>query len=104
MEGTNGLLIGPGYDEETVLNTLRKVAARPGIATLSATREGRVHGLSHQLLNSPLDILTVETLARWIRPDLFADVDPTETLRRINEDFLAIPLTGINWIDLPFAD
>lgn len=100
MEGTGGLLIGPGYDEETMQATLARVAARPGISGLSAVREGRVHGLAHQLLNSPLDILTIEALARWIRPDLFSDVDPDETLRLLNEDFLAVPLTGTYWIDL----
>jgi iron complex transport system substrate-binding protein len=100
MEGTQGLLIGPGYDRETVERTLAGVAARQGIAGLSAVREGRVHGLAHQLLNSPLDILTVEVLARWIRPDLFADLDPEATRRTLNETYLAVPLTGINWIDL----
>ena len=100
MEGTGGLLIGPGYDAETTRATLSRVAARPGISGLSAVREGRVHGLAHQLLNSPLDILTVETLAKWTRPDLFADVDPDETLQLVNENFLAVPLTGTYWIDL----
>jgi len=100
MEGTPGLLIGPGYDRETVERTLAGVAARQGISGLTAVREGRVHGLAHQLINSPLDILTVEVLARWIRPDLFADIDPEATLRALNETYLAVPLTGINWIDL----
>lgn len=100
MEGTGGLLIGPGYDAETTRATLSRVAARPGISGLSAVREGRVHGLAHQLLNSPLDVLTVETLATWIRPDLFSDVDPNQTLRLLNERFLAVPLTGTYWIDL----
>ena len=100
MEGTNGLLIGPGYDEATVLGTLRRVATRNGISELKAVREGRVHGIAHQLLNSPLDILTIEALAKWIRPDLFADIDLDATRDQINRRFLAVPLAGINWIDL----
>lgn len=100
MEGTNGLLIGPGYDATTVLSTLRRVAARNGISELKAVREGRVYGISHQLLNSPLDMLTIEALAKWIRPDLFADLDLEATRTAINERFLAVPLKGINWIDL----
>lgn len=98
MQGTQGLLIGPGYDEATVRTTLDRVLARPGISGLKAVREGRAYGLAHQLLNSPLDILTIETLASWIRPDLFADIDPEETMKRLNEDFLAVPLQGIHWI------
>lgn len=100
MEGTNGLLIGPGYEEKTARATLARVVARPGISGLTAVREGRAYGLAHQLLNSPLDILAVETLALWIRPDLFPDVDPQETLRLLNETFLAVPLTGTYWTGL----
>ena len=100
MKGTNGLLIGPGYDADTVQKTLARVAARNGISQLSAVREGHVHGLAHQLLNSPLDVLTVEVLATWIRPDLFSDVDPEKTLEELNGRFLAVPLSGLNWDSL----
>jgi len=100
MEGTNGLLIGPGYDAARVQDTLRRVVRRKGISGLRAVREGRVHGIAHQLLNSPLDILTIEALAKWIRPDLFGSRDPDATLREINGRFLAVPLEGINWVDL----
>jgi iron complex transport system substrate-binding protein len=100
MEGTNGLLIGPGYAEATVASTLERVASRNGISGLKAVREGRVHGISHQLLNSPLDILTIGALAKWIRPDVFANIDLEATRNTINERFLAVPLTGINWFDL----
>lgn len=99
MEGTNGLLIGPGYDEATVRSTLEKVVARPGISGIRAVREGRVHGLAHQLLNSPLDILTIEALAKWIHPELFGDLDPEATRTALNERFLAVPVEGIYRID-----
>lgn len=100
MEGTNGLLIGPGYDAARVQETLRRVADRKGISGLKAVREGHVHGIAHQLINSPLDILTIETLAKWIHPELFADLDPEATLHELNTRFLAVPLEGINWADL----
>ena len=100
MEATNGLLIGPGYDESTIRETLARVVARPGISGLKAVTDGRVHGLAHQLLNSPLDILTVQALARWIHPELFGDLDLDATRREINERFLAVPLDGMSWVDL----
>jgi iron complex transport system substrate-binding protein len=100
MEGTQGLLIGPGYDEATIRSTLERVVSRPGISGLKAVGEGRAYGLAHQLLNSPLDILTIETLASWIRPGLFSDIHPEETMKLLNERFLAVPLTDINWIAL----
>lgn len=97
---TGGLVLGEGYDEATARAALERMAERPGIAGLKAVQDGRVHGLSHQLLNSPLDILAIEALARWISPDRTTNIDPAVTLREINDRFLAVPLQGTHWIDL----
>lgn len=100
LEKNGGLVLGAGYTEQVAQAALTKVASRHGIADLSAVSQGRVHGIAHQLLNSPLDIVAVEVLAKWIHPELFADLDPAATLQTINDDFLAVPYLGTNWIDL----
>lgn len=100
MEGTNGLLIGPEYSPARARETLARVIARPGFAEMAAVREKRVYGLSHQLLNSPLDVLTVEILAKWIHPELFAALNVDDTMAQMNQRFLAVPVQGPNWIDL----
>lgn len=100
LEKAGGLVLGSGYTAERARASLARVAARPGIASLSAVRAARVHGIAHQLLNSPLDILAVESFARWIHPELFATLDPGATLAEINTRFLAVPLDGPQWIDL----
>ena len=100
LERTEGLVLGPGYTVQQSRSALTRMSARRGISQLSAVRAGRAHGLSHQLLNSPLDILAIESLAKWIHPELFQDVNPTRTLREINERFLVVPLEGTNWVDL----
>ena len=100
MEGTAGLLIGPEYSAERARETLAGLVRRPGFEGMSAVRNHRVYGLAHQLLNSPLDVLTLEVLARWAHPDLFADIDPDATLAEINARFLAVPVAGPNWIAL----
>lgn len=100
MEGTAGLLIGPEYSAERARETLAGLVRRPGFEGMSAVRNHRVYGLAHQMLNSPLDVLTLEVLARWAHPDLFADLDPDATLAEINRRFLAVPVTGPNWIAL----
>ncbi len=82
---------------------LRRVVARPGISTLKAVREGRAHGLSHQLINSPIDIVATEILAKWIHPELFGDLNPRATLDEINDRFLAVPYRGDYWADLTAA-
>ncbi|GAB4071579.1 iron-siderophore ABC transporter substrate-binding protein YiuA [Ancylobacter sonchi] len=100
MEGTAGLLIGPEYSAERARETLAGLIRRPGFDGMSAVRNHRVYGLAHQMLNSPLDVLTLEVLARWAHPELFADLDPDATLAEINARFLAVPVAGPNWIAL----
>ncbi|MBS9475926.1 ABC transporter substrate-binding protein [Ancylobacter radicis] len=100
MEGTGGLLIGPEYTPERARETLARVIARPGFAGLAAVRDKRVHGLSHQMLNSALDLFTVEILAKWIHPERFRDLDVDATVAEVNARFLAVPVEGPNWIDL----
>lgn len=95
-----GFVIGPQFSTEEARASLARMAARPGIASLAPVERREVHGLAHQLLNSPLDILVAERLAKWIHPGLFAELDPDATLAELNTRFLAVPLAGPNWIDL----
>lgn len=100
LEKAGGFVIGPGYTVERSRASLGKMASRPVLALLPAVKEGRVHGISHQLLNSPLDILALEAMARWIRPELFSGLDPVQSMSEINARFLAVPLEGTYWINL----
>lgn len=100
LERTGGLVVGPGFAPARARASLATMSQRQGISLLSAVRRGNVHGLAHQLLNSPLDILAIEVLAKWIHPTLFSDLDPQRTMAEINDRFLAVPLEGTYWIDL----
>ncbi|MPT47448.1 MAG: ABC transporter substrate-binding protein [Sphingobium sp.] len=95
-----GFVLGEGYDEAQARASLEKVAARRGISGLSAVKQGHAYGFSHQLINSPLDIVAIETFAKWIHPDKFADIDPKATLTEINKRFLSVPYEGVYWVDL----
>lgn len=100
LEKAGGLVLGAAYDAARARGSLVRMTERRGIAGLSAVKAGRAHGLSHQLINSPLDIVAVETIARWVHPDAFGDIDPAATLAEINRRFLAVPYEGVYWIDL----
>jgi len=100
LEKPGGFVVGPGYTDERSRASLAKMVGRTGLSSLSAVSAGRVHGLSHQLLNSPLDLITVEVLAKWIRPDLFADLTPEATMAQMNKQFLAVPIDGPLWLNL----
>jgi iron complex transport system substrate-binding protein len=103
LEKAGGFVVGPQFAESRSRESLRGITARRGLASLSAVANERVHGLSHQMINSPIDIVATEVLARWIHPDLFADLDPRATLDTINQRFLAVPYQGQYWTDLRLA-
>lgn len=100
LAATGGLVIGPGYSAEDIQKRLAMLIARPGFSGLRAVRDRRVHGLFHNLLTNPLNILAVENLAKWGHPKLFTDLDPAQTMAEINRRFLAVPMEGIYWSDL----
>jgi iron complex transport system substrate-binding protein len=100
LKATGGLVIGPGFDAATIQGRLAAVVARPGFAELRAVREKNVHGLFHNIMSTPLNLLAVEALARWLHPQAMTDIDPNATMAEINKRFLAVPMSGIYWVDL----
>jgi len=56
--------------------TPEEVAARPGWETITAVRESRIYTISYELVNwNPRLVLCVMQLAKWLHPELFADLD-----------------------------
>ncbi|WP_277810078.1 ABC transporter substrate-binding protein [Chromohalobacter canadensis] len=100
LRKTGGLVLGGGVDARRARSSLASIAQRPGIAQLTAVKQGNVHGLAHQLLNSPLDTVAIEAFAKWVHPEMFEDVAPSRTLEMINRRFLAVPYEGVGWVDL----
>ncbi|MDX3807478.1 MAG: ABC transporter substrate-binding protein [Bosea sp. (in: a-proteobacteria)] len=72
--------------------------AKPGIATLKAVSEKRAYGLWHLFNDTPLHVVAIERLAKWLHPERFADIDPTATMAEATS-FSAIPLDGTLWIE-----
>lgn len=93
--------LGAGVSAATALASLRRAAARPGIAALPAVRQGRAYAVWHHFYNSPLQVAAVQAMAKWLHPGRFAGLDPEATLRRMHERFLPIPYDGTYWIGMP---
>jgi iron complex transport system substrate-binding protein len=98
MAARGGLLVGPRYDEAKTRETMARLIARPGFPQLPAIAHGNVHGISQQLFHSPLDLLGLECFAKWIHPELFADLEVEQTRRELGR-FMAVPLSGNYWTD-----
>lgn len=99
LAAQGGLVLGGGVGAEGAQKSFAGILGKGLRGGLTAVQQGRAHAASHQLSISVLNILVFECFAKWLHPDLFADVDPAKTLAEINDRFLAVPLEGTFWID-----
>jgi iron complex transport system substrate-binding protein len=99
LAARGGLVLGPGIDFETARKSFDRLLGSVGIAELTAVREGRAYALWHMFNDSPVHIVMIEQLARIFHPDRFGDLDPQETIEVINRDFLAVPMSGVYWLE-----
>jgi iron complex transport system substrate-binding protein len=93
-----GLLLGPGVTSWKAETSLTHVLARPEFAPLRAIKTGAAHGLWHDFYASPYNILAIETLAKWVHPALFADLDPGRTKTELFKTFLPFEDPGTYWV------
>jgi iron complex transport system substrate-binding protein len=97
---TSGLVIGMGAVASQARASLQTLIESQRLSALTAVRSDNVHGIWHGFNDSPLNVVFIEALARWIDPAAFADVSPQGTLDTINERFAAVPYVGTFMIDL----
>lgn len=97
LEKNGGLVLGLGVSAETAQASFARLLARPGVAVLGAVRGGRAFGIWHLFNDTPLHVVAIEAMAKWIHPDRFADIDPAQTLAEA-QAFSPIPLEGALWV------
>ncbi|WNG37217.1 ABC transporter substrate-binding protein [Archangium minus] len=94
------IALGAHVTPEVARASLKRATSRPGISALKAVKEGRAFGVWHHFYNSPFNVAAVQAFAKWLHPDLFADVDPEATLRTLYSRFQPMELDGTYWIGL----
>ncbi|MFV0322687.1 MAG: ABC transporter substrate-binding protein [Alphaproteobacteria bacterium] len=88
-----GAWVGLGYGADTTeaLRKLKNLMNRPGFTDVKAVKEGNVHAIWHQFYNSPYQFVAIQQMAKWLHPELFADLDPDATFKELFERFLPLP-------------
>ncbi|MDJ0389489.1 ABC transporter substrate-binding protein [Roseomonas sp. E05] len=99
--GRGGIPLGPGVAPEDAARELAAVIRRNRLDVLPAVQQGRAHAIWHGFNDTPAHLVILEVLARWFHPDRCADLDPAATMAALNTQFLAIPMQGAHWVDLP---
>lgn len=94
------VMLGAGVGRDQARESLRHALTRTGFADLKAVAGGRAFAVWHSFYNSPFNVAAVQAMAKWLHPQLFADLDPEETLRTLYAKFQPVPLAGTYWIGL----
>lgn len=93
--GQGGVTLGYQATAQEAVDSLRAVANRPETRELSAVRQGRAYGLWHIFYDSAEHFIAVQALAKWLHPELFADLDPERTRIAFYQRFMPIDISGV---------
>lgn len=92
--------VAPGADMGVARDKLAGLMQRPAFAGTKAVKEGQVHAIWHQFYNNPYSFVAVQQIAKWLHPDLFADLDPEATLKELHARFLPVDYRPGYWVSL----
>lgn len=95
------IVLGADATPEAAQASLARTVQRRGIAQLQAVQQGRAYAIWHHFYNSVFNVVAVQVFAKWLHPELFADLDPRATLQTMYDRFQPIPLEGTYWTALP---
>ena len=98
--GSRRIAAGAGVSPALAQKTLRNSLTRPGISALTPVRNGRAYAIWHHFYNSPLNVVAVQVMAKWLYPERFADLDPRHTFEEMYRRFQPLPLDGEYWTGL----
>ncbi|MFW8565787.1 ABC transporter substrate-binding protein [Orrella sp. 11846] len=97
---STGLTIGTGVGTHDARVSLKRIIISNHLEVLPAIHHENAHGIWHAFNDSPLHVVFIEALARWIHPNHFTDISAEDTLAEINQRFLTVPLEGTYMVDL----
>ncbi len=98
--GNTAVWLGYAMDEEKAKEQLAGLMQRSGFPELKAVKDGNVMAVYHQFYQSPYHFVAVQALAKWLHPELFADLNPQATFAEMHERFLPIDVSGVFWTEL----
>ena len=91
---------GAGVDGPMARESFRRATDRPGLRALEPIREQRAMAIWHHFYNTPMNVVAVQALARWLHPEALSELDPEQTLETFYREFQPVPLDGRYWITL----
>lgn len=100
VPGGDWVGVAPGGDMAVAKTKLAALMQRPAFTGIKAVQNGDVHAIWHQFYNNPYSFVAVQQIAKWLHPELFAELDPEATLKTLHERFLPIEYRPGYWVSL----
>lgn len=90
-----------GYQSspELALQTCDGPLSQAGMDQLDATKTGNYFAVYHQFYDNPYNVFALEAFAKWIHPEQFADLNPTQDFEDFHEEWLPFDYSGAFFID-----
>ena len=94
------IVLGAGVSEHAARSSFSRAIRKSGVSELDAVKSQRAFAIWHHFYNSPLNVVAVQAIAKWLYPEDFADLDPQLTLQTLFDRFQSVPLNGSYWVSL----
>lgn len=104
VPGGDWVGVGPGADADEARRKLDGLTHRPAMTGIPAVQNRQFHAIWHQFYNSPYQFVAIQQMAKWLHPDLFADLDPKATFVELHEKFLPVDHVPGYWVSLSDGD
>ncbi|KXJ59273.1 MAG: Fe3+-hydroxamate ABC transporter substrate-binding protein [Thalassospira sp. Nap_22] len=97
------IVLGANTNAGQARASLAHSMERTGLPLLSAVKNSKVYSVWHHIYNNPINVFALQAMAKWLHPDIYADLDPDAELATFFERFQAVDLNGVYWIGLDDA-
>ncbi len=82
-------------DPSPLKEIIQAIVSRPGWDQISAVQNGRVYVISGVLSSGPRAVVGICYIAKWLYPQVFADINPEDIHKQYLETFLGVEYSGI---------
>ena len=89
--------LGANTNKDRAEKSLMASLSRPELRELEAVKQGKAYAIWHHFYNSPMNVVAVQVMAKWLHPDRFRFLAPEETLGTYFDRFQPVPLDGVYW-------
>ncbi len=98
-KASHGIPLGYSMNESAIADQTKVLMSRSWFKATKAYENKDVYAVYKPFYNSPYNLVALEYFAKWIRPELFKDLNPEHTFEEMNRILADNPVQGIFGID-----